>query len=210
MKLSIIIPCLKRDALVERAIRSIGGGCPDVEMELVVVEGMSPLGCARNAGLSRATGDYVAWIGGDDEVTAEWLPEIVRALQDGPDVDLSDVEAVGWQKRDDLVYGAEGHPDPETVTRDIYRNMRLQSQVWRTVSRRGLWDGLSFDERRSAPEDFPVRPLLAAWAKSVVYVPKVALNFVRIPSLSRYVRRHYASRVQWRKLTDGRMYGHKE
>lgn len=178
MTLSVILPCLKRDALVERAIRSVGAVPDGVELEWVIVEGVKPLGRARNVGLSRATGDYIAWIDGDDEVTAEWLPEIVRALQDGPDVVLFDVEAVGWQKQDDLVYGAEGHPDPETVTRDIYRNMRLQSHVWRAVSRRGLWDGLSFDERRSAPEDFPVQPLLTARAKSVVYVPKKLYRYV--------------------------------
>ena len=179
VKLSIILPCLKRDALAERAIRSVGSAPDGVELEWVIVEGVSPLGRARNVGLSRATGDYIAWIDGDDEVTAEWFPEIVRALRDRPDVVLFDIEAVGWAKLKDMVYGGDAHPDPEAVTRDVYRNVRLQSHVWRVVSRRSLWEAIPFDDQRTAPEDFPVLPLLMARAKSIVYVPKKLYRYIR-------------------------------
>lgn len=179
MKLSIVLPCLRRDALAERAIRSVGAVPEGVELEWVIVEGVSPVGRARNIGLSRATGEYVAWIDGDDEVAADWLAEIARALRDNPDVVLFDVEAVGWSKLKDMVYGSDAHPDPEEVTRDAYRNVRLQSHVWRVVSRRSLWAGIPFDDRRTALEDFPVLPLLMARATSIAYVPKKLYRYIR-------------------------------
>lgn len=179
MKLSIIIPCLKRDALVERAIRSIGGGRPNVEMEFVVVEGMSPVGRARNAGLSRATGDYVAWIDGDDEVTSDWLAEIVRAAEQGVDVIVFDAVAVGWRRLKDLVYGGSENPDPDEVVRDVWRNARLQGHLWRIVSRRELWQGLRFDEQTIAAEDFLILPFLMARAGRIAYLPKKLYRYVR-------------------------------
>lgn len=169
MKLSVIIPCLERNALVERAIASIGPAVPQLETELVVIEGERPLGRSRNVGLARATGDYVAWIDGDDEVSPRWLASIAGALTAHPGVDLVvlGMEHVGWPGRRDTVWIApEGPGDPDRLLLDLYHDLGFAGNQVLLVSRRALWDGLAFDEDVTVGEDYLMAPRLVAKARS--------------------------------------------
>ena len=57
MKLSVIVPSL--EGKVPESLRQQTEGRDDVE--LVVVEGIRPVGKARNMGLDRACGDKCGW-----------------------------------------------------------------------------------------------------------------------------------------------------
>ena len=39
------------------------------------------VGSARNVGLSKVTGNYIAWVDSDDYVTADWYREIMTGLK---------------------------------------------------------------------------------------------------------------------------------
>ena len=169
MKLSVIIPCLKRDEKVERAIRSIGGGVDGLELELVVVEGEKPVGRARNAGLGRATGDYVAWIDGDDEVDPNWLSAIAGVLGEQPEVDVValGMTHVGWPGRQDVVWwGTVGAVDPKRLLDQVYRGLHLAGNLVLFVTRRELWRELKFDDDVLIGEDYLMVPRLLARAKT--------------------------------------------
>lgn len=121
MKLSVIIP-------------SLDGKVPaipdDPQLEVVIVKGVCPVSAARNEGLRRATGEYVAWVDADDEVTPDWLPEIQKALKSNPDIVSFDAQ-VEW-------HDGSGRPS--------YRlDGRAFGQLWHTVFRRSLFDGLRFE-----------------------------------------------------------------
>lgn len=169
MKLSVIIPCLERDENVERAIRSIGGGVDGLELELVVVEGERPLGHARNVGLGRATGDYVAWVDGDDEVEPDWLSAIAGALRAQPGVDVValGMTHVGWPGRRDIAWqGVVGEVDPKRLLTEVYHDVHLAGNQVLFVTRRALWRGLAFDEDILVGEDYLMAPRILARAKT--------------------------------------------
>ena len=142
MKLSVYIPTLERDALFERCMRSIERsiaeagtrGLPPTEYEIVVVEGVSPLSEARNEGLWRTTGEWIATVDADDEVTDDWFREICRAIvaaeREGEIDDIVfDHEVIGSRRRCVCVYGREPIVDGKIVADDMLRDVRLKKRV---------------------------------------------------------------------------------
>lgn len=163
----------RRDERAERAIESVRRATEGViEAETIVVEGLSPVGKARNEGLRRASGDYIAWVDGDDEVMDEWGAEIKKTLEDGPDVVIFDAEKIGWNDGREIVYGRKGELRKETVLKDIYRDNPLGSYLWTMVTRRELWREARFDETAPTLEDYRLLPSVLGRAQTFKYLPK--------------------------------------
>ena len=174
MKLSVIVP-------------SIDGTVPilpdDPRLEVVVVKGASPVGSARNEGLRQATGDYVAWVDADDEVTAEWPDAIFEALESSPDVIVIDAKLVGWAGRGDYIWGRKAKDvSIERLRRDVYRDICRPSNLWLYVTKRNLWRGLEFDETVRVAEDYLILPKVLERAKSCVYVPMKLYRYICNPN----------------------------
>ena len=56
--------------------------CPEVAVETILIEGVKPVGAARNRGLAQATGDYYWFVDGDDLIHPEAIrviAELIRA-----------------------------------------------------------------------------------------------------------------------------------
>lgn len=178
MKLSVIVPSL--DGTVPESLREQLVGCSDIE--LIVVAGVHPVGKARNEGLRRAHGEYVAWVDSDDEVTDDWLAEIRTSVEHEPDVVLFDAKPEGWSCMGDFTYRGEGGAlAPEQLVRDVYENRRVQGHLFRIVSRRRLWTGLWFDESVPALEDFLLLPQVLMRANGVWYHPYILYRYIRHP-----------------------------
>ena len=164
MKLSVVVPSLTGERPQ--------GLAEDPRVEIVVVKGVSPVGRARDEGLWRATGDYVAWVDADDEVTENWLDEIWQTLSSRPDV---------------VVLGHEWvQPDGFSFTRvwrgtdllgDVLAQRGIRSELWNFVVRRALWKGIRFDPAARVLEDWAVVPRLLMRAHSVVSVGKAVYRY---------------------------------
>lgn len=190
MKLSVYIPTLERDALFERCMRSIERSIvvagdevlsPN-EYEIVVIEGVSPLSEARNEGLRRTTGEWIASVDADDEVADDWFGEICRAIiaaERKGEVDdiIFDHEMIGARHRCARVYGREPIVDGKTVAADMLRDVRLRSYVWSHVMRRRLWRDEAF-ERIPVLEDYVTMPRVLARARKVAYVAKPLYRYI--------------------------------
>lgn len=181
IKLSIIIPTL------DGAIRAKIPECEGVEV--VVVKGVSPVGKARNEGLRRAKGEYIAWVDSDDEVSEEWIGEILHNLKGceagrgAPDVITFDVRSDKLLKTTEWGrWMKSGKCAADRLAREIYRDCALVNALWMYVSRRELWEGIRFDESISRGEDYLVIPQVMARARAVEYIPKTLYHYRENPT----------------------------
>ena len=202
MKVSIIIPVGNRNEYqrcktsVERSIASVMA-CGTV-WEIVEVFDDDRYGVAwsRNEGLSRATGDWVAWVDCDDEVTSDWASKIATAIgdsrEDEPfDVIVFDAHAEWNDDRDgyDLTYGRDkGWISTEVFASDVIGVGRTGAWLWNKVFRKSLFDGRSFVG--GAFEDYRMMCDVLPSARGVKYVPEVLYVYHRSTTgLSQYVNR---------------------
>lgn len=177
MKVSVIIPVGDREvyaACKESFLRSVekdeAKGC---EWELVEVfdDEHNGVSWARNEGLRRATGEYIAWIDADDVVTEDWAAVICEGLESRPDV-LSFNAKVEWQgsSRNGYCIGSEAN------VLDVMAE-RTNSQLWNKVIRRGLFEGLVF--HGALHEDYRLLCELLPKAKTFKYVAKPLYIYCR-------------------------------
>ena len=132
MKLSVIVPSLTGE--VPQSLRAQVLAYADVE--IVAVKGISPVGRARNEGLDRAKGDYIAWVDGDDEVTDDWLDTVLDALSAEPDAVI-----IGhrWEVAGDA--GPIKIWRGEDLLGDVLRQETIFGELWTKILRHELWDG---------------------------------------------------------------------
>lgn len=106
VRLSVAIPTVGRDTLratlrsLERQTTTphevivVNQGSPDVEAQLgggstrFLHQAIKGLSRARNAAFEAFTGDWIAFIDDDEEANAEWVEQIVAAIEAYPQIDF--------------------------------------------------------------------------------------------------------------------------
>ncbi|MBO4209146.1 bifunctional glycosyltransferase/CDP-glycerol:glycerophosphate glycerophosphotransferase [Micromonospora echinofusca] len=168
------------------------------------------LGPARNAGLDRATGEYVWFLDGDDWLAPDCLPAVARRLADtAPDVLLVDHVRVHWTGRAGRsalvdVLAADGPPEVFRAT-ERPAVLRLLHTAWNKIIRRGflLDSGLRFAPGWYEDVSFSYPALVAAERISVL--DRVCVNYRqrRSGAITRTVdARHFEVFDQWHRVFD--------
>ena len=154
MKISVIVPVgdMAQWKRCEESIASALARSPkDVAFEVLPRLDLEHKGAchARNEGLDRATGDWIAWVDCDDEVEPTWASEIANAVKGHPDVDVVqfDVTEVKRNTARCLRYRYAGEIDGGVFAHELLRNDGMPAWLWARVFNRGLFDGVRFEGR---------------------------------------------------------------
>ena len=214
---SVVMPCYNAAAYLEQAVASaLGQSHGNVELVLVddgSTDGSVTIGQrlasryagritllrtahlgpypARNAGLRRIRGDFVAFLDADDW----WEPTALEKLHAGLTSADADIAYCGWQNVGEGVHSAP-HVPPAYETDDPVAHF-IRTCPWPihgALLRRSLVDRLGgFSERHFASMDYDF------WLRALGLTRRI----VRVPEVLAYYRWHGAgqvSAVKWRQV----------
>ncbi len=186
MLLSIIIPVYRVEPMLRRCIDSvlaqdfsdwelwlIDDGSPDGSPQIcdeyvaqderihVIHQTNAGLGAARNAGLKRATGEYVTFVDSDDYLSPDTYSLLMQEIVKHPKYDLLEYPFYKW-------YGAEGQQQLVVFEEKEYSSpwdywfcaeAYKHAYAWNKIYRRTLFDGIGFAEGKIF-EDVYTLPLV--------------------------------------------------
>ncbi len=131
---------------------------------------------ARNTGLDRATGEFVAFVDSDDYLEASMYENLmVAAMERNADIVIGDFCMIlesgisRWYIR---------VPDDGSLekVREMILADRIPSYVWNKVYRKALFDGIRYERIRGF-EDLLISPRLFQRAEKIVYVPEAGYYY---------------------------------
>lgn len=176
MKVSVIVPYCEPDGYLVRMRAQLAAQThPDCETLFVQDAERRGAAWARNRGLERATGEVVLFADVDDELSPDWVARMVaglgaadlgwaaytqvegecrRLLPDGaPTAELQGPAVEDYLAKRVFGYRLRDLPKAMLPGGLWKRCGREMAGVWRLAARRGVLDGLRFDESLRLYED---------------------------------------------------------
>lgn len=139
------------------------------------------LSAARNTGLDRATGEYVAFVDGDDYIDHDMLEKYVTYLAASPD----SIAIAGFKYVHDdndfldIVYAKHRMLDTKKALEELYADESVfRNFMWNKMYKRALFDDIRFPEGK-VYEDISVQYKLFEAASSFIVCPFCSYNYVQ-------------------------------
>ncbi|MFE2992768.1 CDP-glycerol glycerophosphotransferase family protein [Streptomyces sp. NPDC059262] len=207
-RFSVIVPIFKVQAYLHECLESVLQQ-PFTDLELIAIDDCSPdasgtivdefaardprvravhltenvgLGRARNAGLERATGDYVIFLDSDDALTPDALHAISDRLKDtdGPDVLVYDYERSYWTGGTvpNPVTAHLTEEGPASFTLDDRPGLlRVLHVVWNKAYRREFLERAGFTFAPGYYEDVSWTYPVLVTAESIAVLDRVCVRY---------------------------------
>lgn len=184
MRISVIIPVGNETEwrTCEASLRaSVSAANGAVEVEILPCFDLEHRGTsvARNEGLKRATGDWIAWVDCDDVVERSWLGEIAAAIKAHPEADVVQYDATEVKdgRERPLAYRYKGAVDGDAFARELVRNDGMPAWLWTRVFRRELFSEMSFSGR--VCEDYQMFLQILPRIRQVWSIGKPLYRYIR-------------------------------
>lgn len=150
-----------------------GWAARDKRFQVVHLPENRGLSAARNEGVSRASGDYIAFVDSDDYVEPELLKTLYCALTEG----RADISACG-----DVGLGLRAGParvlSPEAAARCLARRTHFLWTVWGKLFPAELVKDIPFDGQAFCCEDLLFFYQILRRAGRIAYVPDPLYHYV--------------------------------
>lgn len=135
---------------------------------------------ARNLGLEKATGEYIAWIDPDDYISDDWYFNIEPLLSFNIDIIFFDYVILKGNKKIIKKYdNISKYIDVDLFLDEIVMDQKIENQLWQKIFKRTLIENILFPENVKSMEDYAVLHKIVLKAKNVYYLSKI-LYFYRI------------------------------
>ena len=189
MMISVIIPIGRRDVFLDcrRSVCASIAKCDaDVKWEIIEVfdDEHKGVSWARNEGLKRVKGDWIAWVDCDDVVMDSWASIIAtHILNEKTSTVRWDVLAFGANsvrkgRRVEIRISSFPHiMSPYVFLRGCILDNMGSTWLWNKVFRRTLFHGLEFSGRTQ--EDFRIIPRLISRSRMVAVIPELLYEYRR-------------------------------
>ena len=205
-KLSVIIPVYNAAKTIRRCLNSIFQAVHEAPIEIICIDDGSQddtwailqryaakfpyihvfhkknggVGSARNLGLEKATGEYIAWIDSDDYVTDDWYDIINQKLkQYHPDFLFFDYF---------YTYGEVDQsrhialPEIVTLWEFVYEQSlerQLKNFLWNQVIRADILKQGRFNEAYHMLEDYDVLTQVTPKFKTLIHINRCLYHYVQ-------------------------------
>jgi len=148
----IIVDDATKDDSIEKCERLIGDDHGPIRFKILHHEENRGISAARNTGLREATGDYLLFIDGDDEITPDCVSKLVTAARETPDAEMiiANFKCVPRNEHNVIEIGnslPEAMDSNETIA-DYYFSRRIPVTAWNKLVKRSfvMDNGLFFKE----------------------------------------------------------------
>lgn len=208
-KISVIVPIYNVEKYIHRCIASILSQSYK-NLEVILVDDGSPDNCpklcdeyarqdtrvqvihksngglssARNAGLDKATGQYISFVDGDDYIDIQMLEQLYAALEKSKaDYSVCNLQYVDEYGRK-LVQFPNDYLKDERIDRDTVFLKSLEENgyffvvVWNKLFKRKLWESYRFSEGKYHEDEFAFHHILRQ-CKNVICLKEVYYYYVQ-------------------------------
>lgn len=133
----------------------------------------------RNFGLSKAKGDYIAWIDPDDYIENNWYVSIEPLLKKNIDIIFFDYMILKDKKKKIINYYSKSKfIGKEFFLKEIILDEKMKSQLWHKIFKRKIMEGILFPNIK-VMEDYMILPEIVLRSKTIYYLSK-AIYIYRI------------------------------
>lgn len=230
---SVIVPVYNSEPYIASCLDSIVSASKNVEIELIVIDDGSTdsssrivkeyearfnfihlisqanagPSSARNSGLSRAKGDYIAFVDSDDRISENFFAVLEPLCERKPDIVLFGYERIstGDQRRAFSPKPEEHKSSSGRLLEAVSEDRELFWFACTKIYRSETLGGLRFDERIRLGEDTIFNIEAVSKAKLIIRVPEILYYYFEVegslsspkykPALLANMQSHFEARV---------------